>query len=264
MASDRPRRNITAPRRFCDEEEGYVLAQGREGAGWRKVYHLLGDEDLSLDLRGRPVFVLWPADGLWYEARVERVPKKERAVRIVYVGTEEEEDADLGELVRAKQLAVVELRPPGVGMGDRDVPDGQLALASRTTPGGDGGIAEAGSEGGDGEVGQVVCALDGQTGKRGRAAELDAMNPDDPTSREAKKARQDGMGGLGMLGPMGVGGGIEMCQAGMVKEDINMDDQVQEAAAMEDFSRNLLASIVGRQPGAEGTAGGMAFTRTSF
>lgn len=112
------------------------MAQGRDGAGWRKVYHVLAEEDLALDLRCRQAFVLRPADGLWYEARLERLAGRQCAVRIAYVGTREEEKMDLQELVGARQVAVVDVRPPGLAVGDGDVPDDCLALATTRGPAG--------------------------------------------------------------------------------------------------------------------------------
>lgn len=239
-----------------------MLGRGRVGAVWRKVYHLLGEEDLPFDFRGRSIFVLWPGDGLWYEAHIERRLKRDRSVKIVYMGTEEEEDADLNELVSAKQLAVVELRPPGVAMGERDVSDGGLELATTAGSGGEDAISESGSENGCGKGSPGASDPTVQVGKRSRGGELDVLDPNAPEPRKAKKAKQDGPGIMDVPRTLTMDGSLETLPPGMIKDGWDLDDQVQEVAAMEHFTRNLLASIVGRQSATQRSEEGRTLSGT--
>jgi hypothetical protein len=74
----------------------------------KHVYRLLRKADVSLDLVDREVFVLWPDDGTWYRGRIEECTPKIGKAEIFYQETDEQEEADLTELIKDGQIAFSE------------------------------------------------------------------------------------------------------------------------------------------------------------
>ncbi|GMH40255.1 hypothetical protein BSKO_08159 [Bryopsis sp. KO-2023] len=119
MASSRPRRSITAPKKF-GEEEGYLLPT-REVHNARKVYRLLNELDLTRELRNQTVFVLWPDDKEWYEAKITKVDRSNLEAKLEYSETQEEEEVNLGLLVKEQHIAFMEFRSLSEVLGPDDI-----------------------------------------------------------------------------------------------------------------------------------------------
>ncbi|GAB4816000.1 hypothetical protein N2152v2_003046 [Parachlorella kessleri] len=75
------------------------------------VYRLLKRSDVKKALVGEEVFVLWPDNCTWYRAEVEDLSVKNMTADLFYAETEEQETANLAELIQEGQIAFQEERP---------------------------------------------------------------------------------------------------------------------------------------------------------
>lgn len=57
----------------------FMVPEGAASTYWesntRKVYRFLKYRDIKSSLRNSEVYILWPADGVWYKAEVDQVPQ---------------------------------------------------------------------------------------------------------------------------------------------------------------------------------------------
>mmetsp|Transcript_12607 Transcript_12607/g.31824 ORF Transcript_12607/g.31824 Transcript_12607/m.31824 type:complete len:898 (-) Transcript_12607:834-3527(-) len=121
----RSKRRIKAPKRFDDEDDLYSTS--RPAASESKdgqqidvevlVRRPLAPKDVCGGLANSTVFLFWPGDSLWYEATIEKIRVKDRAATVHYTVTDEVEEVDLNELMKAKEISVVESRRPPLRLG---------------------------------------------------------------------------------------------------------------------------------------------------
>lgn len=97
---------------FAVADPDEALAEG-ERQPPKYVFKLLQKSDIiQKTFVGRDVFVLWPDNGLWYKAAIQKCNPTQMTGTIYYDDTEEQEDdADLDELIRERSLAYRVKRP---------------------------------------------------------------------------------------------------------------------------------------------------------
>ncbi|KAK9828602.1 hypothetical protein WJX72_000989 [[Myrmecia] bisecta] len=112
MSVERAKRNIKPPQKFADDDELWSKAKQEPSEEPVKyVYRLLNRKDVNKDLYVTAIHLLWPDNGVWYEAEVKKLRIKDLKADVEYTETDEKEEVDLAQLILDRQIAFREERP---------------------------------------------------------------------------------------------------------------------------------------------------------
>ncbi|DBA78424.1 TPA: hypothetical protein ACH3X2_007918 [Trebouxia sp. C0005] len=112
MDSQRAKRAIKPPKKYMEDEDDQPSRSTPEAEQPIFVYRLLRKKEVNKDLVHQEVYVLWPDNGIWYNAEVVKLRVKDMKAVLEYPKEEESEEVDLTDLMNDGHIALMEPRVP--------------------------------------------------------------------------------------------------------------------------------------------------------